>query len=54
MQKLVKRMTRFLVDLDYKAAISNLGLFLDDLGYIWKINTPSLVIYFYYSYLIIS
>ncbi|KAL4136060.1 hypothetical protein QTP88_007628 [Uroleucon formosanum] len=42
MQKLVKRMTRFLVNLDYKAALSNLGLFLDDLGYIWKINTPSL------------
>ncbi|CAI6358104.1 unnamed protein product [Macrosiphum euphorbiae] len=43
MQKLVKRMTRFLVNLDYKAALSNLELFLDDLGYIWKINTPSLL-----------
>lgn len=43
MQKLVKRMTRFLVSLSSEEALTNLSLFLDDLGYTWKMNSPSLV-----------
>ncbi|XP_026817442.1 serine/threonine-protein kinase grp-like isoform X1 [Rhopalosiphum maidis] len=43
LQKLVKRMTRFLVCLSPEEALTNLSLFLDDLGYTWKINSPSLV-----------
>lgn len=43
MQRLVKRMTRFLVSLSSEEALTNLSLFLDDLGYTWKMNSPSLV-----------
>lgn len=43
MQKLVKRMTRFLVSLSSEETLTNLSLFLDDLGYTWKMNSPSLV-----------
>ncbi|XP_050422050.1 serine/threonine-protein kinase grp [Adelges cooleyi] len=42
-QKLVKRMTRFIVTLSPEDALSKLSQFLDDLGYTWKINTAGLV-----------
>ncbi|XP_026811722.1 serine/threonine-protein kinase grp [Rhopalosiphum maidis] len=42
-QKLVKRMTRFIVCLSSDEALATLSQFLDDLGYTCKINTSGLV-----------
>ncbi|XP_050539680.1 serine/threonine-protein kinase grp isoform X3 [Daktulosphaira vitifoliae] len=42
-QKLVRRMTRFIVVLSPEEAIAKLSQFLDNLGYTWKINSSSLV-----------
>jgi len=44
-QKLVKRMTRFIVCLSPEEASIKLSQFLEDLGYTWKINTSGLVSY---------
>jgi hypothetical protein len=43
MQKLVKRMTRFIVCKTPEEALTNLSQYLDDLGYTWKLNSSSVV-----------
>ncbi|XP_025414673.1 serine/threonine-protein kinase grp-like [Sipha flava] len=43
MQKLVKRMTRFIVCKTPEEALTNLSQYLDDLGYTWKLNSSSVI-----------